>query len=251
MKALITGASAGIGRDMARELAARGYELILVARREDRLLELKEELQSVHVEIISLDLTVLENCKKLFSMTWQSDIDLLINNAGFGWFGQFTDMPEEKITSMIDLNISSLTMLCRLYGESFAKKNRGTILNVSSAAAFGIGPLMSEYYATKAYVYKLSLALNQEFIRRKKKVQVSVLCPGPVSTEFNAVAEVKFNLKSQTSEAVAKYAIKKVLSGKIIIIPSKMISLGKFASRFVSDRMLSRIGYHFQKRKNH
>lgn len=248
MKALITGASAGIGRDIARDFAKRGYELILVARREDRLLALKEEFQT-NVEVIPMDLTRLENCRKLFEMTSMQDIDILVNNAGFGWFGDYIHMPDDVLLSMIDLNIASLSLLCRLYGEWFAKKNRGIILNVASAAAFAVGPLMSEYYASKSYVYKLSLGLYQEFKKQKKKVQVSVLCPGPVATEFNDVAHVKFKLKSQSSEWVAHYAVEKTLKGKIIIVPSKMIAIGKFFSRFVSDKMLARIGYHFQKQK--
>ena len=234
---------------MARELAKKGYDLILVARREERLIELKNELNAISVEIISMDLSKIENCKKLFEMTKNQEIDVLINNAGFGWFGEFIEMREEKILTMIDLNIRSLTLLCNLYGQYFFKRNHGIILNVASAAAFSIGPLMSEYYATKAYVYKLSIAMNQEFIKQKSKVQVSVLCPGPVLTEFNEVADVKFNLKSQTSEFVARYAIKKMLKKKIIIIPDKMIAIGKFMSRFVSDKTLAKIGYHFQKKK--
>lgn len=248
MKALITGASAGIGRDIAREFSKRGYDLILVARREDRLLALKEEFQT-HVEVIAMDLTSVENCRKLYEMTTTQDIDILVNNAGFGWFGPYVEMPEDTLLSMIDLNITGLSLLCRLYGEWFAKKNRGIILNVSSAAAFAIGPLMSEYYATKAYVYKLSLGLYQEFRKRKKNVQVSVLCPGPVMTEFNDVAHVKFKVKSQSSEWVAHDAVEKTLKGKIIIIPNKSIAIGKFFSRFISDKMLAKIGYHFQRKK--
>ena len=248
MKALITGASSGIGRDIAIELANKGYDLILVARREDKLLELKNSL-NVDVQVISLDLSKKENCYYLFKQTIEQDIDVLVNNAGFGYFGEFSEMDLTRLENMIDLNVTSLTILLRLYLNEFIKKNKGYILNVASAAAFTFGPLMSEYYATKTYVYKLVLSVNEELRRNKSKVKVSVLCPGPVKTEFDKDANVDFSASAQSSKYVASYAVKKMLKGKLVIIPSKKIALGKFFTRFVSERMLSRIGYSFQKKK--
>jgi len=248
MLAVITGASSGIGRDMARDLAKRGYDLILVARRKERLEELKKEL-STSVEVISLDLSSKENCILLYEQLKERKIDFFINNAGFGHCGNFHEMEIEKMTQMIDINITGLTVLFRLFLNKMIEENHGYIMNVASAASFTMGPLMAEYYATKSYVYKLTLGVYEELRRLHSKVKVSVLCPGPVKTEFDEVADVRFQMKSQSSAFVAQFAIKKALKGKLILIPSKKIALGKLATRFVSDKFLARIGYNFQKRK--
>lgn len=248
MLALITGASSGIGRDMARVLSQKGYDLILVARRKDRLEELQKELQT-KVEIIALDLSKKENCIQLFEQTKDQPIDFVILNAGFGHCGYFHEMEMEQLTNMIQVNVEGLTVLFRLYLHLMKERNHGYIMNVASAAAFTTGPLMAEYYATKAYVYQLTLAVYEELRRMKSKVRVSVLCPGPVKTEFDEVADVRFQMKSQTSEFVARFAIQKALKGKLILIPSKKIAIGKFFTRFVSEKTLAKIGYSFQKKK--
>lgn len=250
MKALITGASSGIGRDMARVLASKGYDLILVARHEEKLLELKKEFSQVNVKVITADLSSVAECQQLYLETKNDDIDVLINNAGFGLFGAFdkTDLNVEQ--EMISTNIMAVTTLMKLYLQSFQEKNSGHILNVASAAAFMTGPLMAVYYATKSYVYKLSLATYEELRRQKSHVHISVLCPGPIKTGFQKRADVRFTLKAQSSEKVAAIAIKMMLKGKLIIIPSKLIAFGKFLSRFTSEKALARIGYSFQKRKD-
>ena len=248
MKALITGASSGIGRDMARILSRKGYDLILVARREERLKELKSELKT-NIEIISLDVSEVENCYNLYNQVKNQDIDIVINNAGFGIFGKFTDIDLEKELNMIDVNIKAVDILTKLFLKDFKEKNKGYILNVASSAAFLPGPLLSSYYATKAYVLRLTEAIYEELRREKSNVYVGVLCPGPVNTEFNKVANVKFALKGLTSEYVAKYAIEKMFRRKLIIIPGFIMKCAKFGTRLVPEKLLLRVAYNQQKRK--
>ena len=159
MKALITGASSGIGRDMARYLAELGYDLIIVARRKDLLEQLKKDLKT-EVKIVCMDISNLENSRQLFEEN--KEIDILINNAGFGDFGKFDETDLQKELSMIDTNIKSLHTLTKLYLPEMKKKNTGHILNVASIAGFMAGPLMATYYATKNYVVSLSKAIQKE-----------------------------------------------------------------------------------------
>ena len=247
MRALITGASSGIGRDMAKYLSSLGYDLIIVARRTELLEKLKTELKT-NVEIVSMDISNLENCYKLFNE--HKDIDLLINNAGFGTFGHFTNIELDKELSMIDTNIKALHVLTKLYVQEMSKRDSGKILNVASIAGFMVGPLMATYYATKNYVVALTRAINKELKKDKSKVRVSVLCPGPVNTEFNKVAGVRFALKGLSSEYVAKYGIDKFLKGKEVIMPGNTIKLAKFASKISPDFLAIEVAYHAQKSKH-
>ncbi len=246
MKALITGASSGIGRDIARELSKKGYELVIVARNIEKLNSLKEELKT-KVEIESMDISVVDNCKKLFER--HKDIDILINNAGFGDCGEFTKTNLEKEIKMINTNIIAYHVLTKLYLQKMREKNKGIILNVASIAGFMPGPLMATYYSTKAYIVRLSEAIREELRREKSKVQVSILCPGPVDTNFNKVADVEFALKGLSSEYVAKYTIKKMFKGKFYIVPGIKIKLAKFATKIVSNNIVAMCIYNIQKRK--
>ena len=246
MKALITGASSGIGRDIARELSKRGYELIIVARNIERLNKLKEELNT-NVQIESMDISVVENCKKLFEK--HNDIDILINNAGFGDCGEFTKTSLEKEIQMINTNITAYHVLTKLYLQKMREKNNGIILNVASIAGFMPGPLMATYYSTKAYVVRLSEAIREELRREKSKVQISILCPGPVDTNFNKVADVEFALKGLSSEYVAKYAVNKMLKGKFYIVPGIKIKLAKIATKIAPNNIVAMFTYNIQKRK--
>ena len=174
MKVLITGASSGIGRDMAREFAKRKYDLVLVARDEKKLECLKNELEKkVEVTVISMDLSKEKNCKDLYNM--QKDIDILVNNAGFGVFGEFTKTDLDREINLIKTNITAVHILTKLYLQEMCKKNSGKILNVSSIAGSMPGPLMCAYYASKAYVLRLSEGIREELRKQKSKVQVSVL----------------------------------------------------------------------------
>lgn len=248
MKALITGASSGIGRDMAYYLADLGYNLILVARRKERLEEIKKNV-SVNVKIIVLDLLIEENVFKLYEKVKKEDIDLLINNAGFGLFGVFTKTDLQRELEMIDLNVKAYHILTKLFLVDFVKKDKGYILNVCSSAGFLAGPRLSTYYATKNYITKLTMAIYEELRHMNSNVHISALCPGPVNTEFNKVAKGVFSLKEMDSAYVAKYAIDKMLKKKLIIVPGFFVKLGLFLNRFIPWKLSLAITYRIQKRK--
>ena len=246
MKALITGASSGIGRDIARELSKRGYDLVLVARNLERLNEIKEELKT-NVEVVSMDISDSKNCEKLHEN--YTDIDILVNNAGFGDCGYFDKTSLDKEIQMINTNIIAYHVLTKLYLQDMKKKNNGKILNVASIAGFMPVPLMATYYSTNAYVVRLSEAIREELRREKSDVQISILCPGPVDTNFNKVADVQFALKGLSSEYVAKYAVKKFLNGKFYIVPGWKIKLARFGSKIAPNNLVSKICYNMQRRK--
>lgn len=248
MKALVTGASSGIGRDMARYLSKLGYDLIIVAQREERLIELKKKLKT-DVQVISMDLSNQENCIKLYQDVKNQKIDLLVNNAGFGTFGTFTETDLEKEIKMIHTNIAAVHILTKLFLQDMKNRNEGRILNVASVAGFAPGPLMATYYATKAYVLRLSQAIEKELKKEKSNVHISILCPGPVATEFNEVADVHFSLKPLSSEYVAKYAIDKTLKNKLIIIPGIINKIIRVLSKISPSKLTSEVVYHNQTRK--
>lgn len=247
MKALITGASSGIGRDIARYLSKKGYDLVIVARRVELLEELKKELNT-NVEIVNLDISSESNCKKLFEE--HKDIDILVNNAGFGLFGEFSELDLKKEISMINTNIVAVHVLTKLYLKEMKEKKSGNILNVASIAGFMPGPLMATYYATKNYVVSLSRAISKELKKEKSNVKISVLCPGPVRTNFNNVAGVKFGISSLSSEYVAKYAVDKMLKNKEIIVPGFTIKCLKILNKILPSKLMIEATYHTQKRKS-
>ena len=150
---------------------------------------------------------------------------------------------------MIDINIKAVHILTKLFLKDMKRKNKGYILNVASSAAFQSGPLMATYYSTKSYVYRLTEAINYENKKDKVNVQVSCLCPGPVDTNFNKVAGVRFSVKPLKADYVAKYAIDQMLKGKMLIIPGFKMKCAKFFGRFVSDKKLMSITYRIQKKK--
>ena len=247
MIALITGASSGLGADFAKELSKDGYDLILVARSKEKLEKLAKELKS-NVEIEVMDLSVKENVYKLYSK-YKGKVDLLINNAGFGAFGKFVDSDLDNELNMIDLNIVTYHILTKLFLQDFVKKDKGQILNIASSAAFEPGPLMSTYYATKSYVYNLSMGIYEELRRDKSNVKINILCPGPVDTGFNERAHVKFGVKSLKSKDVVKYTLKCMKKNKLIIIPGFTIKLGVFANRLFSRKLIVKCTYKIQKSK--
>ena len=249
MKALITGASSGIGLEMAKYLAnEKNYDLIIVARRKKRLEKLKKELKT-EVEIIELDLTKEENVYKLYNQTKKSNIDFLINNAGFGLFGAFNVTNLNRELEMIDLNIKAYHILTKLFLLDFVKKDKGRILNVASSAGFLAGPHLNTYYATKNYVLKLTMAIYEELKEQNSNVHISALCPGPVNTEFSKVAFGYFTIKGLSPEYTAKYAIEKSLKNKLIIVPGVSMKLGLFLQRFIPYKLQLKITSLIQKRK--
>lgn len=246
MKALVTGASSGIGRDIAKELSKRGYDIILVARNVERLEEVKKQIQT-KAEIVSMDISKEENCKKLFQD--YKNIDILVNNAGFGDCGHFEETSLDKDIQMIKTNIIAYHILTKLYLKEMIKNNNGKILNVASIAGFMPGPLMATYYSTKAYIVRLSEAIRTELKKQKSKVKISILCPGPVNTNFNKVADVEFAIKGLSSEYVAKYTVKKFLKGKFYIIPGLSIKLAKIGAKIAPTNLVSKVSYKMQRRK--
>ncbi len=247
MKALVTGASSGIGRDMARELDKRGYDLVLVSRDKNKLEEVKNSLKGKNIQIIAMDLADAENCQNLYNTV--KDIDILINNAGFGVFGNFNETNLDKELNLINTNITAVHILTKLYLKDMLKRNSGHILNVASIAGFMPGPLMESYYASKAYVVRFSEGIRAELQKAKSKVKISLLCPGPVNTNFNNVAGVKFNLYSLSSEKVAKYAINKMLKNKFIIVPGLEIKILRVLAKISPNNITAKFVYLMQERK--
>ena len=246
MKALITGTSSGMGRDMAKILSQKGYDLILVARDEKKLEEVKKQLKT-ETKIVVMDISKEENCKKIYEEN--KDIDILINNAGFGDCGHFEETSLDKDIQMIHTNIIAYHILTKLYLKEMIKKDSGKILNVASIAGFMPGPLMTTYYSTKNYVVRFSESIREELRRKKSKVQISILCPGPVDTNFNKVADVEFALKGLSSEYVAKYAINKFFKGKFYIVPGWKIKLARIGAKLAPASFVAKISYNMQKRK--
>lgn len=249
MKVLITGASSGIGKDMAKYLSSMGHDLILVARRKKLIDKLKEELIG-NIEVIECDLSILENVYKLYETVKDKNIDVLINNAGFGLFGDFSKTDLDTELKMIDVNIKAPHILTKLFLKDFIKKDNGYILNVCSSAGFMAGPRLNTYYATKNYLTKLTMAINEELRQSKSNVYVGCLCPGPTSTEFNKVAHGTFSIKEASSEYVAKYGIDKMFKKKMIIIPTLRMKLGIFMLRLAPFRLQLIFAYNIQKRKS-
>lgn len=248
MKVLITGASSGIGRDFARLLVNKTDELILVARDEAKLKKVKEELNkrtNSKVITIRMDLSNNVNCQKLYEE--HPDVDLLINNAGFGDCGYFDKTDLDKDIDMINTNIVALHTLTKLYLKSMKKKNKGHILNVASIAAYLPGPLMATYYSTKSYVLRLSESIREELKKEGSNVKISVLCPGPVQTNFEKVANVKFETSKASSSKVASYTLKHL--NKFYICPGFSTKFVRIISKITPRNLQAKFVYKVQKKR--
>ena len=247
MKVLITGASSGLGAEMARQLAPKCEAMVLTGRNEERLEKLKEELSGAcaGIKTVSLELDKPENCYKLHED--YPDVDFLINNAGFGDFGEFTQTSLEKELSMIDTNVRALHILTKLYLCDMVKADRGRILNVASIAAFMPGPLMATYYATKAYVMRLSESVRKELKKAGSKVKISILCPGPVKTGFEKAANIKFNFEGADCRKVVKDALKHL--DRYYTVPTFPVRIGKFFVKISPSRLIATFIYMAQNRR--
>lgn len=246
MKALITGASSGMGLDMTKYLTKLGYDIFAVSKDKGKLDNIYKDYKNV--KTIGLDLTKKNNCIKLYDMLKDEHIDLLINNAGFGDAGNFSETSLDKELDMIDLNIKAYHILTKLFLIDFIKRDYGRILNVASMAGFMPGPYMATYYATKSYVVNLSLAIYEELKRDKSNVKISVFCPGPVKTNFDNVANVKFNMMQLDSKYASKYAIDNMFLDKLVIIPPNM-KLNKFLSKIGPTKLVLYVNSMVQERK--
>lgn len=249
--AVITGASSGIGKDMAKVLSEKGYETILVARNEERLTEVASSLPNKS-HIFKADLSNINECLELYReiKSLNGDIQILINNAGFGLFGEFNESNINTELNMINTNITAMHVLTKLFLNDFVQKDNGYILNVSSSAAFMPGPLMATYYSTKAYVLRLTESIARELKNNKSKVYIGALCPGPVDTNFNEIANVNFAISGLKSKYVAKYGIDKMFKRKVVIVPGIAMKLGKFGLRLLPDSIQAKISYNIQRRKS-
>ncbi|MEG0857821.1 MAG: SDR family oxidoreductase [Terrisporobacter sp.] len=248
---LITGATAGIGYELAKLFAIDGYNLILIARNKDKLIQAKKQLEmyNINVDILSVDLSVDNSCEKVFTFVDEKNltVDILINNAGVGSFGEFTSISMKKELELIDINIRALTELTKHFLYKMVGNENGAIMNVASTAAFCAGPKMAAYYASKAYVLNLTEALNEEV--KDKGVKVSCLCPGAVNTEFQNKAGIKKsdNVKKNimTAKKVAEIAYRDLEKGKIIIIPGfknkMLVIVNKFLPRAISRKVILKI----------
>jgi short-subunit dehydrogenase len=246
--AVITGASSGIGAEMARIYARRGRALVLTARRATRLAELKAEIGAtspdLQVETVVLDLEQPDGAEALVAELDRRGIEVetLVNNAGFGLRGRFATLPYADQVAMLQLNVASLTQLCRLVLPGLMARRRGGIINVASTAAFQAIPFMAAYAASKAYVLALSEALHEE--SRRHGVVVTVLCPGPTATEFAARADMeksKLFKGAMDAAQVARIGIDGHEAGRALVIPGATNRAGaigaKFAPRFLVRRM--------------
>lgn len=242
MWALVTGASSGIGLAIARELANRGYDIIGTSRKPRDFEKLTDEFPEREFKFISVDLETEEGIRKLEQETESIDLDIFVDNAGFGSFGDFTDEDlDEREVSMIKLDVIAAHLLLKHFLRRFHNAGKGKILVTSSAAAFGPAPYMAPYYACKAYVYRLALGYWRELKDKKSKVSLSVLCPGPVSTGFEKNGNLKFQLKPMRAEKVGAYAVKCLLRGRTVIVPGFMMKCAHFFSHFASDKLITKV----------
>jgi short-subunit dehydrogenase len=240
---LITGASAGLGAEFARQCRARGETIVLVARRKERLEELRSSLGD-GVFVHAADLTRPDQIEALLRWVEAEGLEIgtLINNAGFGTTGTFADTPRERLLEMIDLNVRSLTDLCHLVLPAMIGRKSGAILNVASTAAFQAGPYAAVYYATKAYVLSLTEALHHE--AKGSGVKVSALCPGPTATEFFEVAGApnsKLARAAVRPEGVVAAGLKGLDRNDPIVIPGVANKIGAFGTRLVPRSLTRRI----------
>ena len=241
--ALITGASAGLGAEFARQLARRGVRLVLAARRKDRLEALAAELGNARA--IEIDLGETGSADRLVADVEAAGehVDLLVNNAGFGLKGRVAELDASRQRQMIDLNIGALTDLCRAVAPGMIERKAGSILNVASTAAFQPGPGMAVYFATKAYVLSFTEALHEEL--KPHGIKVSALCPGPTRTEFGAVAGFGENGAFDRYAADAPNVVRAGLDGldknRAVVVPGLLNKVGAASTRFVPRPLIRKI----------
>ena len=241
--ALITGGSAGLGVDFARQLSARGHRLVLVARRKDRLDALAEELGNARA--LAIDLSKANAATKVMADLGAAgeEVEVLVNNAGFGLIGRFAKRDPKQLRRMIDLNVGALTDLCRAVAPRMIERKSGSILNVASTAAFQPGPNMAVYFASKAFVLSLSEALHEEM--KPHGVRVTCLCPGPTRTEFGEVAGFGgsglFERVAMESPRVVEVGLKALDRNKAVVVAGALNRIGAASTRFAPRAVVRKI----------
>ena len=250
--ALVTGASSGLGFEFAKQLSARGYKLILVARRRDKLEQVQKSIKTESI-IIAADLSERDECVRVITETLGLNIDVFINNVGFGDCGRFYETDANKDLQMIDVNVTAMHLLLKMMLQRMksSKVTGGYILNVaSSAGLFPAGPYMATYYATKAYVTSITQAIARELKEEDSEIYVGALCPGPVDTEFNDVANVEFALKGISAGYCVSYALKQMFDRrKVLIVPTLRMKLAVLGTRFLSRDQVVALTADQQKKK--
>ena len=241
--ALVTGASAGLGVEFARQLSKRGHRLVLAARRKERLDELARELGNARA--VAIDLSKKDSAAKLMADIEANgeSVDLLVNNAGFGLIGRFAELDARRERQMIDLNVGALTDLCRAVAPAMIARKSGAILNVASTAAFQPGPNMAVYFATKAFVLSLSEAIHEEL--KPYGIKVSCLCPGPTRTEFGDVAGFGgnglFHKVAMNAAEVVETGLKGLDSNRAVVVAGWMNKLTAASTRFAPRSVVRKI----------
>ncbi len=241
MKCLITGATSGLGLEFAKQLKDLGYELILIGRNKKKLESISKLGKTIYCDLSKKE-EVLKLCKKLD----KESIDMIINNAGIGVYGEFKDTDIDKEIEMINTNIISLHILTKYFYKKFLKNNKGTILNVSSTAAYPIGPFMSAYYASKSYVYKLTRAIQKE---NRSNVRISLLLPGPVYTNFNKKMNINFSVKAMNPSKVVSYTLRKLYKNKKVIVPGLKNRLSILLTKLLPETLITSFNYKIQSKK--
>lgn len=257
MYALVTGASAGIGMEIAKYLSILGYDLILTARSEDKLQDLRKTILKRFpdrtVLVIPADLSKREECFRLYKeaceRAGEENMEFVANNAGKGVYGLFLETDLDAELELIDLNVASVHILSKLFLRDMVRRGHGTLMNVGSCAGFMSGPTFSSYYASKNYVVRLTEAIHEELRRAKSPVKVSCLCPGPTDTAFNKNSGVAVSGKQIKSAQVAREGVDGALKGKMIVIPGKKMPAVVRASSLMGEHLSTRLNYRLQVKK--
>ena len=248
MRALITGATGGMGQAFAMLLAKQGVDLVLTGRNVENLKRMQNNLHT-DVQIIPADLSNIAECYDLYEKLKQNNIDIVINNAGVGVVGMFWETDCKKELDMLALNVQAVHILTKLFLKDFRKRNHGYILNVASSAGFAAGPCMASYYAGKSYVLRLTQAIAEELRQEKSRVRVCVLCAGPVDTDFNRNAAAVSAVKGISPQKAAKEGLKGLFVGKTVILPDSTTKLVYIMQKYMPMHIVTACNYHIQKRK--
>ncbi len=257
MYALVTGASAGIGMEIARYLGKLGYDLILTARSEEKLRHVRAGILKRYpgrtILVIPADLSQREECFRLYQevceQAGRENIEFVVNNAGRGVYGLFLETDLEQELNLIDLNVTAVHILSKLFLRDLVENGHGVLLNVGSCAGFMAGPTFSSYYASKSYVVRLTEAIHEELRRAKSPVKVSCLCPGPTATAFNDNSGVKVSGKQIPTPQAAREGVDGALAGKMIVIPGRKMPFVVGASRLMGEHLSTMINYSLQVKK--
>lgn len=255
--AIVTGASAGLGFCYAEEALKLGFNVLGVSRKCEKMLELQEKYPDQKVDFLNLDLSDLKQVYELHEKTKDKDVELLINNAGYGVWGYFNETDLEQELNMIDLNVKALHILTKLFVQDFVTKNKGRVLNIGSMAAFTPAPVFSSYYASKSYVWSLGVAINTELKKTKTNVRVITLCPGPLKTGFwdrssnQKEAKYKSDVKVMRTDVYARKSLKKGLKvkKKNYIITGGSNKFMKFLTKHIAEGIVLNTVYNYQRKR--